>query len=259
MKKIIDILAIVLPALLLVIGLWGLPSFNRKKPASTGKTTPTSAKTNTLSLLKMFFIVVLLLIGIIRFLFFSGNGFNNSDSKLKPLTVSKHSETFNKSVAFLLDAYYGMTEGFVNWDTSVVNKYSAELKTALDNLNLDELQKDSVIYLTALEPLANAKSETNNILQNASLDKKRESLNNLSDNLRNLLVTVRYDQDKIYWQECPMAFNDEIPGFWLSRTDAVRNPYLGTMHPKYKSGMLECGGPKDTINFMPVDTTKAKQ
>jgi hypothetical protein len=254
MKKIIDILAIVLPALLLVIGLWGLPSFNRTKPA------PTSPKTNMLNLFKMFVIVILLLIGITRFLFFSGSGSDNSGTKPGPVAVSKHSEAFNGSVASVLNAYYGMTEGFVIWDTTVVNKYSAELKLALDSLNLDELQKDTVIYLTALEPLANAKSETNNILQNASLDKKRESLNNLSDNLRNLLVTVRYDQDKIYWQECPMAFNDEIPGFWLSRTDAVRNPYLGTMHPKYKNTMLECGGPKDTINFIPVDTTlKAEQ
>lgn len=64
MKKIIDLLAIILPALLLVMGLWGLPSFIRKKkPAST------SAKTNMLNLVKMLFLIVLLFIGIVRFLF----------------------------------------------------------------------------------------------------------------------------------------------------------------------------------------------
>lgn len=172
--------------------------------------------------------------------------------------MSKHSLTFNNSITSVLDAYYAMTEGFVNWDSLVVATHGASLKSALDSINLDELQKDTAIYLTALEPLANAKSETEKILQNSSLDKKRESLNNLSDNLRNLLVIVRYDLGKIYWQECPMAFNDEIPGFWLSRTDAVRNPYLGTLHPKYSSSMLECGGPKDTINFVPVDTLLSK-
>ncbi|MBO9657999.1 MAG: DUF3347 domain-containing protein, partial [Chitinophagaceae bacterium] len=55
--------------------------------------------------------------------------------------------------------------------------------------------------------------------------------------------------EKIYWQECPMAFGEDQSGFWLSKTDSVRNPYLGTSHPKYKDGMLHCGAPKDTINF----------
>jgi hypothetical protein len=46
-----------------------------------------------------------------------------------------------------------------------------------------------------------------------------------------------------------MAFNDAEPGVWLSSSDSVRNPYLGLHHPKYKSEMVECGGPKDTLNF----------
>jgi hypothetical protein len=49
-------------------------------------------------------------------------------------------------------------------------------------------------------------------------------------------------------------------GFWvkisratgLAGYDSVRNPYLGTNHPQYKATMLNCGGPKDTINFMVV-------
>ena len=40
------------------------------------------------------------------------------------------------------------------------------------------------------------------------------------------------------------------PGNWLSKTSDVRNPYLGTQHPKYKDGMIGCGGPKDTLNFL---------
>lgn len=167
-----------------------------------------------------------------------------------PLAVSKHSSLFNNSINTVLTAYYGMTEGFVNWDTVAVTKYAGNLKASLDTLRIDELQKDTIIYQTSLDFLANAKSETNNILQQSTLDKKREALNNLSDNLRSLFITVKYDQGKIYWQECPMAFNEENSGFWLSQTDAVRNPYLGNKHPKYKAEMLECGGPKDTINFM---------
>jgi len=151
-----------------------------------------------------------------------------------------------------------MSEGFVNWDTSVVNREGSLLKSALDSLKIDELKKDTLIYLTVLDPLANAKTEVATIISNPSLDNKRKSLNILSDDLIQLIRTVKYDRSKLYWQECPMAFGDDQPGYWLSKTDAVRNPYLGTSHPKYKDGMLKCGGPKDTINFMVQDTTGNK-
>ena len=33
------------------------------------------------------------------------------------MTVSKHSDVFNQSMMKMMDAYYGLTEAFVNWDT----------------------------------------------------------------------------------------------------------------------------------------------
>src|SRR5204863_6192086 len=128
----------------------------------------------------------------------------------------------------------------------------------LDSVQINELQKDTVIYLTALDPLANAKTEINSILADPSINEKRGSLNILSDNIRSLLVTVKYDQAKIYWQECPMAFGEEKPGNWLRKTMVVGIPYLGTKDQKLGDNMWECGGPKDTINFMMADTTRKK-
>lgn len=167
-----------------------------------------------------------------------------------PLVVSKHSEAFNSSIQSMLNAYYSLSEAFVQWDTAAVTKYGNELKTALDSVKITELQKDTVgIYESALDPLNNARNETDNILANPSMDAKRTAFNSLSENLRLLFIVSRYDREKIYWQECPMAFGDDQSGFWLSRTDSVRNPYLGVQHPKYKATMLHCGAPKDTINF----------
>ena len=147
----------------------------------------------------------------------------------------------------MLDAYYSMNEGFVNADMTVISTQSNTLKQTLEDIKLDELKKDSVIYLTALDPLSNAKANINSIIQEQDLQKKREHLNSLSENLRNLVLIVKYDKDIVYWQECPMAFNDEIPGYWLSKNEAIRNPYLGTKHPKYKATMLECGESKGPI------------
>ena len=206
----------------------------------------------------IFGIVVLLLAG---YLWYAFKGGKKGPKGPKPvsLSVSKHSPAFKQSVQTALDAYYAMSVAFVNWDTAAIATHGNRLKTALDSLKIEELKVDTTgIYESALDPLANAKSETAKILSEPSIDNKRTALNNLSENLRLLFIVVKYDQGKLYWQECPMAFGEDQPGYWLSKTDAVRNPYLGNKHPKYKDGMINCGGPKDTINFIVTDTTKAK-
>jgi hypothetical protein len=200
-------------------------------------------------------IIILLLAGYLWFFVFHSKGRHSDGPKPLPLTVSKHSDAFNSSVGNVLNAYYKMQEGFVNWDTTVINASATELKQALDSVKIDELQKDTAIYLTALDPLANAKIEAGSIIADPSISEKRGSLNILSDNLRNLLVIVKYDRAKIYWLECPMAFGEDRPGNWLNKTIEVRNPYLGIKDPNYGSDMLTCGGPKDTINFIVPDTT----
>ena len=241
MKKYIDILGIVLPAIIIVLGI--VRVFVKKTKGVNGLT--------------MILAIILLITGLVRYFVFPGNGgSSHSGNKPQPIAVSKHSDIFNNSVEDVLNAYYQLTEGFVNWDTTAINKAGYELRTALDSLKLGELKKDSIIYQTALDPYNNAKIELASILADPSMDEKRGSLNILSDNLRNLLVIVKYDRAKVYWQECPMAFGEERPGNWLSKTDAVRNPYQGIKDPKHGNKMLECGGPKDTINFIASGTTK---
>ena len=203
-------------------------------------------------------IILLLLAGYIWYTFKSG-GKGPKGPKPVSLAVSKHSPAFNQSIQSLLDSYYSLSEGFVNWDTAAIVRYGHSLKTALDSLKVEELKVDTTgIYESALDPVANAKNETDNILKELSIDKKRTAFNLLSENLRLLFIVVKYDQGKLYWQECPMAFGEGTTGNWLSKTDEVRNPYLGTKHPEYKDDMLHCGGPKDTINFMIPDTTQMK-
>jgi hypothetical protein len=202
-------------------------------------------------------ILLLAFVGYIWFVYFRGGKKGPKGPEPVPLSVSKHSDSFNQSVQSMLDAYFVMSEGFVNWDTLVVNKNAAALKTALDNLKIEELKVDTTgIYESVLDPIANAKTATASIINDPSIDNKRTAFNNLSENIRLIFIVVKYDANKLYWQECPMAFGDDKAGNWLSKTDSVRNPYLGTKHPVYKDGMLECGGPKDTINFMIADGAK---
>ena len=242
MKKVIDILGIVLPALIIILGV--IRIFVKNTKGINGLT--------------LFLAILLLLGGLVRYFFYQGGSSNDTEHSRLSLPVSKHSDAFNKSMGDILNAYFKMTEGFVNWDTAVINSSCNELKISLDSLKLEELKKDTTgIYESALDPLANSKTEVASILTDPSIAEKRGSLNILSDNLRTLLISVKYDREKIYWQECPMAFGEDRPGNWLSKTKVARNPYMGAKDPQYGDKMLNCGGPKDTIKFeMTIDSTK---
>ena len=199
---------------------------------------------------KWILLIALAIVGVLTWYFFVTKPKPNDETpKQQPLSVSQHSDSFNLSLERVLTNYYALTNDFVNWDSVTIANHAAELKNSLDAVNFDELKKDTTIHQTAITFIDASKGELETILQPADITTKRHALNNLTDNMYNLLRTIRYDRSKIYLQECPMAFNDVEPGVWLSSSDSVRNPYLGLHHPKYKSGMLECGGPKDTLNY----------
>lgn len=168
------------------------------------------------------------------------------------LSVSKHSEAFNASFQKMMDAYYVLTEAFVNWDTAAVNKSAFELKAVIDSLRLEEMKSDSAIYPTVKSQWEMVKTELNGLLADETLAEKRESLNMLSQQIFDLLRIVKYDVAKVYYQECPMALNNyETSGYWLSAegTDEKRrNPYLGLHDPKYSKAMLTCGTTRDSLH-----------
>lgn len=199
---------------------------------------------------KWLLLLVLAAVGVLTwYLFVAKPKPDDETPKQQPLAVSKYSDSFNVSINRMLSSYYALTNDFVNWDTASVQLHATQLETDLQNANFDEIKKDPMIHQTAVTFIDASKGELQTIRQVADLTEKRRALNNLSDNMYNLLRTIRFDRSKIYLQECPMAFNDDEPGVWLSSVDSIRNPYLGLHHPKYKSGMLECGATKDTLNF----------
>ncbi len=173
----------------------------------------------------------------------------------KSLSVSAHSDIFNQSVTAVLNSYYALSDAFVNWDSTAVNKAATDLQAAIGDFKVEELKKDSSIYETALFPLDNSRNSLTAIQQGGSWEEKRRALQDLSENLRMLLITIKYDEGIVYWQECPMAFGENTIGNWLSAEEKVINPYLGAKDPKYGATMLNCGETKEKINFSVPDTT----
>jgi hypothetical protein len=252
MRKILDILGIVLPALIILVSIF--------RP-SLKTITQKAGRARLVNSLVMLFAVILLLAGLVKYLFFAGGGGSRiKDKGDDPIAVSKHSPAFNQSIQSMLDVYYNMSEAFVNWDSAAVTKQAGELKTVLNEFNIDELKVDSNgIYESALDPLATMKTATEGILAGTSFDNKKLSFRDLSDNIRLLFIVVKYDANKVYWLECPMALGENTPANWLSKTDAIRNPYLGLHHPQHKGEMVTCGEVKEVLDYMAKDTTGTRK
>ncbi len=170
------------------------------------------------------------------------------------LAVSEHSSDFNESLKDMLETYYQLTESFVNWDTAGIVHHTGLLQTAIDSLKLREMQEDSLIYPTVESYWGMIRSELQGMQADADIYEKREDLNMLSQEIFDLLRTVKYDASVVYYNESPKALNNyETPAFWLSPSSGEenrRNPYHGLQDPKYGNSMLNSGETKDSVGYI---------
>jgi hypothetical protein len=202
------------------------------------------------SMKKIILLVVLALAGVAAWYIWETRKRPKDETpKQAPLTVSRYTEAFNTSIREVLTNYYGLSEAFVQWDSGTVRKSAGALKESLEEVKYDDLKKDTVIWQTAASYHDIMLNDVSTIQASSDITEKRRAFQALTQNLYDLLRVIRYDDAKVYVQECPMAFNDDEAAIWLSRSPDIRNPYLGLHHPKYKGTMLECGENKDSLNF----------
>jgi len=157
--------------------------------------------------------------------------------KDQALRISKNSPAFNNAFDSLLDQYFIMRDALVDADSLKADQAAYRLGNKADSLPTQLLKADSSIVLTARSLAAAMSGDAKGFSAETGLDGRRQSFNVLTDELYNLVRTVRYDENKIYHIRCPMAFKDSTEGFWLSQTTQIVNPYLGRKDPS----MLVCG------------------
>jgi Cu(I)/Ag(I) efflux system membrane fusion protein len=148
----------------------------------------------------------------------------------------------------MMNAYFIMKDAFVEADTPAIKLQTGKFITSVDSMNLDELkQGDSLSYISAQQNISDIIANAKPITEENDLTEMRHDFSMISENLYPLLKTIGYEGNKIFWQNCPMAFGSDKPANWLSRTSEINNPYLGKKDPQYKSGMLHCGENMDSI------------
>ena len=160
-----------------------------------------------------------------------------------PLGQSANSDTFNLVFGKMLDSYFQLKDQFIKENDTLITKGTEQLIADINDVVgvLSELKADSNIVSTAKTYTTGISNELTAVKQEKDIEERRKSFQVLSEQLYDLIRTVKYDRAVVYHQYCPMAFND-AGAFWLSNSSDIRNPYL----PKK---MLICGEVKDSIDF----------
>lgn len=193
-------------------------------------------------------LVLILAIGGYYWYKFSNAGKGDSGPKQAPLTLKKHSNTFNQAITTAMNAYFDMKAAFVDADTTKAKESCRKFVQLMDSIPFDELKKDTTgIYEIAFNDLSNIRSNAESLLVQADITEMRKDFGMVSENLYPFLRTINYEGANMYWQNCPMAFGDDKGANWISNTKEIINPYLGKNHPEFKGTMLHCGEIKDTI------------
>ena len=165
------------------------------------------------------------------------------EEKQKPLTIQENSGSFNQSYASLLDAYYQVKDALVASDTAKASVAGRQLATAADSLKVSEIQGDSSGKLKEVAKVfaGTISGSAQGLVGEAGIDGKRKEFEMIADAIWNLTRAVRYGGQKVYWQYCPMAFNNK-GAYWLSNQRDIKNPYFGAQ-------MLECGSTEDSLDY----------
>jgi Cu(I)/Ag(I) efflux system membrane fusion protein len=192
-------------------------------------------------------VIVLAVIVLVARPFFCNNDDKPTDKaadvKQQPLSISENTDVFKQSFTQLLNAYNTLKDALVASDTAKASTAALALKTAVDSLKLNEIKGDSTgdIKLNAQSFTGTITGSAQALAGEKELKNKRKEFEIIADAIWNLTRTVRYSNQKLYWQFCPMAF-DNKGAYWMSYERDIKNPYFGTE-------MLNCGSIEDSLDY----------
>lgn len=168
---------------------------------------------------------------------------NPPTAPIKVEIVTKHTPAFNTSFENVLNTYYSLKDALVATNAADADQSATLLIQAADSLQLSEITFDStdVIVPTAKDYLATMNQSATNLVKAKDIEAKRTQFEVISNVLYDLIRTVQYDNAKIYYEFCPMAF-DNKGAYWLSKSPEIKNPYFGDK-------MLTCGEVKDSLGL----------
>jgi hypothetical protein len=136
----------------------------------------------------------------------------------------------------VFDNYFALKDALVKTDASTATAKAVTLLASLNAINMGKMKMDEHNAFMKVEKALKADAST--ISTSKDVAAQRAAFSNLSNNMISLIKVTKATQT-VYLQHCPMA-NDGNGADWLSKENAVKNPYYGNM-------MLTCGKTVETI------------
>lgn len=136
----------------------------------------------------------------------------------------------------VFDSYFELKDALVRTNPSMASGKSKELLSAIKSIKMDRLEMD--VHNVWMKVLNNLQEEAALIADSKDVARQRDQFMSLSKNMYELMKVSKYEKP-VYYQFCPMADNGKGAN-WLSRENAVKNPYYGSM-------MMSCGKTVETI------------
>lgn len=155
---------------------------------------------------------------------------------------SNHSETSTtviqgeNQLKVVFDNYFLVKDALITSNGNSTASASKELVTAINNVKMDKLDMD--VHMVWMKVVNTIQKDAENIANPKDVKIQRDHFTSLSKEIYTLIKISKYE-NPVYYQFCPM-FNDGKGANWLSKENAVKNPYYGSM-------MLNCGKTVETI------------
>lgn len=162
----------------------------------------------------------------------NGSVENHSGHNHGPATNNQ--ETSQLKAVF--DNYFAVKDALVKSDGNTASVKAGDLLAALEAVDMSKLKTDEHVSWMKLEK--QLKSDARHIKENKDTEHQRGHFITLSSGMYDL-VKASKPNETVYYQHCPMA-NDGKGANWLSKENAIKNPYYGSM-------MLTCGKTVETI------------
>lgn len=151
--------------------------------------------------------------------------------------VSGINSTFKAQLTKVYDAYLKMNSAFVDSDAKQVASEAKEVIKALKLVDMALLKGDA--HMKWMDQLEVLNSTISAISKTDDIEKQRQEFVQFNLAFYKSVKMFGLENVTAYYQYCPMANNDK-GAYWLSETEAIRNPYFG-------DAMLSCGETKETI------------
>jgi copper chaperone CopZ len=136
----------------------------------------------------------------------------------------------------VFDTYFTVKDAMISSDGNATSIASKELLISINNVKMEKLEMD--VHMVWMKVLNQIKNDTEQISMIKDIKKQRNHFATLSKDIYALIKVAKYDVP-VYFQNCPM-YNDGKGANWLSKENAIKNPYYGSM-------MLTCGKTVETI------------